>query len=77
LASSPPFITIEERITEGAGGECKGVGTVGLHPRSAAAGAALEYDFKGGGVTSHGLLHRTHGATLQRIFRQAGVEPPN
>jgi hypothetical protein len=76
LASSPPFITIEERITEGAGGECKGVGTVTLHLRSATAGAGLEYDFTGGGVTSRGLLHRTDEDTLRQIFTQAGVKPP-
>jgi hypothetical protein len=76
LASAPPFITINERITEGAGGKCKGVGTVTLHPSSSASGGPMQYAFRGGGVTSRGLLHRTDPAGIDSVFEEAGVTPP-
>jgi hypothetical protein len=44
-----------EVITHGHGGSCKGVGIVTLK----AAGEALGYEFRGGGVISRGTLHRT------------------
>jgi hypothetical protein len=77
LDSNPPYLEIKERINEGAGGECKGWGTVSLHPSSALSASPMQYEFVGGGVSSHGLLHRTDAATLQRIFKQAGVDQPD
>ena len=46
-----------ETITNGAGGECKGSGTVTLKPD----GGELDYDFRGGGVVSDGTLERRSG----------------
>jgi hypothetical protein len=45
-----------ERIDRGAGGDCKGVGTVTLLPFSA---DHLGYRFQGGGIQSLGDLRRT------------------
>jgi hypothetical protein len=45
-----------ETIDRGAGGACKGVGTVTLLP---AGQDAVGYEFRGGGVVSRGLLRRT------------------
>jgi hypothetical protein len=42
-----------EVIDRGAGGSCKGVGTVTLTPTPE---GQLDYEFRGGGVTSHGVL---------------------
>jgi hypothetical protein len=44
-----------EVIDRGAGGSCKGVGTVTLTPTPE---GQLDYEFRGGGVTSHGVLIR-------------------
>jgi hypothetical protein len=44
-----------EVIDHGAGGGCKGVGQVSLTPRGP---SMATYDFRGGGVVSHGTLHR-------------------
>jgi hypothetical protein len=46
-----------ETITAGAGGACKGTGTVSLRPT--ADPNALRYVFHGGGVTSSGILRRS------------------
>jgi hypothetical protein len=46
-----------ETITSGAGGECKGSGTVTLKPDK----GELEYEFRGGGVVSDGTLERKSG----------------
>lgn len=45
-----------ETITAGAGGACKGRGTVALRPTGDP--NALRYVFRGGGVTSSGILRR-------------------
>jgi hypothetical protein len=45
----------EEVIDRGEGGSCKGVGTVTLSPAS---GDTLDYQFRGGGVESEGVLER-------------------
>lgn len=45
-----------ELIDSGEGGKCKGVGTVTLAPTP---DGQLDYQFRGGGVTSHGVLTRT------------------
>jgi hypothetical protein len=79
--SLPPDYLFTEEIKEGAGGTCKGTGTVSLSPiqRNSPNGPAytrLNYRFTGGGVTSRGLLHRIHAAELAPIFKQAGVTPP-
>src|SRR4051794_2682314 len=84
LASDPPHITVRERINQGAGGECKGSGLVGLHPVRRCEGPehgqceirSIEYSFTGGGVTSDGLLHRTDATGLKSVFDEAGVTPP-
>lgn len=44
-----------ETINSGEGGECKGTGTVKLTPVSA---NVVDYQFRGGGVISRGVLHR-------------------
>jgi hypothetical protein len=46
-----------EVIDRGAGGSCKGVGQVTMAPRGP---DAARYEFRGGGITSRGLLHREH-----------------
>ena len=45
-----------EVIDRGAGGQCKGAGTVSLTPT---ADSRLDYEFNGGGVTSRGVLEPT------------------
>lgn len=47
-----------ELIDSGEGGDCKGVGTVTLTP---APDGRLDYEFRGGGVTSRGLVSRVDG----------------
>lgn len=46
-----------EVIDRGAGGDCKGVGIVTLTPSSA---DELDYEFRGGGIESFGVLSRTN-----------------
>ena len=78
LASSPPAAyNFRERITEGAGGKCKGEGVVSIAPEPRQAPKELGYGFTGGGVSSRGVLHRTDSAGLKPVFDQAGVEPPD
>jgi hypothetical protein len=79
--SVPPRYRFTEEITEGAGGNCKGTGTVSLspiqgHAPNQPAYNRLNYSFTGGGVTSRGLLHRTDTAHLAPVFKEAGVTPP-
>jgi len=79
--SMPPRYLFTEEIKEGAGGNCKGTGTVSLspiqrHSPNEPAYTRLNYSFTGGGVTSRGLLRRVHPADLLAIFRQAGVSRP-
>jgi hypothetical protein len=59
----------EERINEGAGGSCKGTGTVAL----AQAADMLSYRFTGGGVTSSGVLSRTGFDQVFAVFKRAGL----
>jgi hypothetical protein len=47
--------TFREVIDRGAGGDCKGAGTVTLTPT---ANDELDYQFRGGGVESRGVLSR-------------------
>jgi hypothetical protein len=47
--------TFREVIDRGAGGTCKGVGTVTL---TTTGSDRLDYEFSGGGVESRGVLHR-------------------
>lgn len=79
-SSLPPRYRFTERITEGAGRACKGKGAVSLLPIQAftpnePAYKRMNYSFTGGGVTSHGLLHRIHAGAEERIFKEAGVTP--
>ena len=77
LGSRPPIYGFDERIEEGVGGECKGSGDVSIQPELIAPKTILHYDFAGGGVKSHGLIHRTSAEALKPVFDQAGVDPPN
>jgi hypothetical protein len=79
--STPPRYLFTETITEGAGGRCKGTGTVSLspiqrHSPNEPAYTRLNYRFTGGGVTSLGLLRRSHDPALLPLFERAGVTPP-
>jgi hypothetical protein len=79
--STPPRYLFTEEIKEGAGGACKGTGTVSLspiqgHAPNRPAYTRMNYRFTGGGVTSRGLLRRTHSAGLAPVFEEAGVSPP-
>ena len=81
LDSLPPGYVFAEEINQGAGGTCKGAGTVALSPiqdqlPNAPAYNQLKYQFTGGGLTSRGLLRRTDVEHLAPIFEQAGIEPP-
>ena len=79
--STPPRYVFTEGINEGAGGTCKGTGTVSLSPiqghlPNRPAYTRLNYRFAGGGVASRGLLHRIHAGAEAPTFEQAGVTPP-
>ena len=79
--STPPRYVFTEEIDEGAGGTCKGTGTVSLlpiqgHSPNRPAYTRLNYRFSGGGVSSRGLLHRIHAGAEAPTFKQAGVTPP-
>jgi hypothetical protein len=79
--TTPPQYLFTEEINEGAGGACKGTGTVTLlpiqnHSPNRPAYTRLNYSFSGGGVTSRGLLHRIHAGAQHPVFKQAGVTPP-
>jgi hypothetical protein len=72
-SSSAPSYVFTESIDAGAGGKCKGSGTVHLvHTPS----GTLQYRFEGGGVTSTGLLVPASAHALTAIFDQAGVGLP-
>ena len=78
--ATPPRYVFTEQINQGAGGNCKGRGTVTLspiqgHSPNAPAYNRLNYQFTGGGVTSRGLLRRTDSAHLEPVFKDAGVSP--
>jgi hypothetical protein len=79
--SAPPRYLFTEVINQGAGGKCKGKGTVTLapiqgHAPNQPAYSRLNYQFNGGGVTSRGLLHRTDQEHMVPVFKAAGVTPP-
>jgi len=57
LAAAGVAHRFTETITAGAGGACKGSGTVSLRPTGDP--NALRYVFRGGGVTSSGILRRS------------------
>jgi hypothetical protein len=74
----PPHYVFTERIDQGAGGKCKGVGRVSIAPIQAHAPnepayRRANYLFTGGGVTSQGLLRRVHPAELKAIFKRLHV----
>jgi hypothetical protein len=73
VASTGPTFSFEETIDRGAGGTCKGSGTVVVthEPND-----TLRYRFTGGGVTSRGVLQRTDATGLRPVFEQAGLPPP-
>jgi hypothetical protein len=54
LDADGPQVRFRERIDSGAGGECKGTGTVTLEPQQG--NGRLRYRFTGGGVESQGTL---------------------
>src|SRR4051794_26162111 len=60
-----------ETINQGAGGKCKGTGTVHLDQ---IAPKRLHYRFEGGGVSSRGLLRPAPRRVWAAIFREAGVQ---
>lgn len=60
-----------ETINQGAGGKCKGTGTVRL---DRIAPKRLRYRFEGGGVSSQGILRPAPTRVWAAIFREAGVE---
>ena len=53
LDAEGPDVRFRERIESGAGGDCKGTGTVTVRPNQS---GRLEYTFTGGGVESTGVL---------------------
>ena len=52
LDADGPDVRFRERIDSGAGGDCKGTGTVTVRPRD----DRLDYRFAGGGISSSGVL---------------------
>jgi hypothetical protein len=72
-SSAAPQYVFTESIDAGAGGKCKGSGTVHLvHTAS----GTLQYRFAGGGVTSTGSLAPASARALTAIFDQAGIGLP-
>jgi hypothetical protein len=55
LGASNGEYRFREVIDRGEGGDCKGVGKVTLEPRP---DGRLDYEFRGGGVESSGVLAR-------------------
>jgi hypothetical protein len=70
VASTGTTFTFQETIDVGAGGACKGTGTVVVRHE---VNDTLNYRFTGGGVTSRGVLRRTDFAGLRGVFEQAGL----
>ena len=58
LDADGPNVRFRERITSGAGGDCKGTGTVTVQPRN----GKLDYRFAGGGISSTGVLNQSQGS---------------
>jgi hypothetical protein len=80
-ASQPPRYVFTETIHDGAGGSCKGTGTVSLIPiqgnaPNEPAYKRMNYSFTGGGVTSRGVIHRTDASHLAPVFKEAGLTSP-
>jgi hypothetical protein len=73
VASTGATFSFEETIDRGAGGTCKGSGSVVL---THDANDSMSYRFTGGGVTSRGVLQRTDVAGLRPVFEQTGIAPP-
>ncbi len=61
LDAEGPQVRFRERITSGAGGNCKGTGTVTVEPRS----GKLDYRFTGGGISSAGVLSQSQSSAGQ------------
>jgi hypothetical protein len=55
LGAEGPEVRFREVINRGAGGKCKGAGTVTVEPTP---NDRLSYEFRGGGVVSRGTLTR-------------------
>jgi len=53
IGADGPQVRFRERIDAGAGGKCKGTGTVTVQPDKR---GRLEYRFTGGGIESQGVL---------------------
>jgi hypothetical protein len=66
-----PSYVFTETINEGAGGKCKGTGTVHLDEF---APKRLRYRFEGDGVSSQGILRPARDRLWMPIFREAGVD---
>jgi hypothetical protein len=54
LDAEGPQVHFRERIDSGAGGDCKGTGTVTVQPDQDP--KRLRYEFRGGGIESRGVL---------------------
>jgi hypothetical protein len=61
LGASGSAHRFREVIDRGKGGKCKGVGVVTLTTGSSP--GEIGYEFRGGGVVSRGILHRTGTST--------------
>ncbi|MDP9188263.1 MAG: hypothetical protein M3O25_03325 [Actinomycetota bacterium] len=70
--STVPRFFFRETIQSGAGGSCKGNGSVTITP----AGGSLSYEFVGGRAESRGTLTSTDAAGLAPVFQQAGLPAP-
>ena len=55
LDAEGPQVHFRERIDSGAGGKCKGTGSVTVEPRN----GKLDYRFSGGGISSSGVLSQS------------------
>ena len=66
-----PKYVFTETINQGAGGACKGTGTVHLDHHDP---DSIIYRFQGGGVTSEGILRPARLPVWAAIFRRAGVQ---
>jgi hypothetical protein len=67
-AAGAPYI-FDERIDRGAGGSCKGTGSVSVTHE----GNTLSYRFTGGSVSSDGALSLASADQIVAVFKQAGL----
>jgi hypothetical protein len=58
LGADGPQVRFRERIDAGAGGKCKGTGTVTVSSVQGSGPDRLRYRFSGGGIESQGVLSR-------------------